>query len=566
MRKRRILSLLLAVAVMATMLVAVPLTASAEDMQERTITWDFSKFTEKHPLEGADAYTLRYEVTENDNDSNDVINLTGNSGGSNGSDYVQEGIGFQVNGGSNSSRRYITYVPENDGTLTVNFSNNNSSDRWTIIGTEVIDTSKITSYTKGENGILAAEKANNGSGSVSSDELKAGTTYYVYFSAKLTVTSLTYVYQTVPGLFLNPNQDTIRAGESVNIYPRLSMGGNLEDVTFEIDNETDFDLVDNPTYATVSAKGSAEKGDSTTLTAKYKEQYTATAIIEVTDLPDNKYWIVDSDAVQTALETYDSTTGNLQADGATIGTGFTKKEGLSATYTHNGVTYNFTKALQGGTGNVSQNKATVSIVPAEAACKVTVLFDNTGQTNKPRVQHIYYGDDKAQATSDNGEITAVEYIIKKSEIVKDTPIVTYGDTSSKNLYAIFIEYFEEPEFTSETGIDSGYYQSSEGKKGVIRFFQGVNADDVSDYGFYIVDDNGEIVDEGIAHSQSEAITLTGIYADLYGLPEESSPDIPSKYTMKAFVTPRRIGSPIFAPESVKDKTVNWDVEIKNTFE
>ena len=68
---------------------------------------------------------------------------------------------------------------------------------------------------------------------------------------------------------------------------------------------------------------------------------------------------------------------------------------------------------------------------------------------------------------------------------------------------------------SET--DAGYYLSGDAHKGVIRFLQGFSAENVKECGFYITDSTGDIVNMLYTTSKTfEAATndLKGIYADL----------------------------------------------------
>ena len=122
---------------------------------EDPTTWDFSQFSSKVILTGT-----------NYNYSYNGLTLVGNTSSSYTSDYVTKS-GFHCNGGSSSSMRYIKYTPTSNGTLTVKFASNNTSDlnRTSAIGTAVgtpIVTASCTAGTMTAN-------------------VKAGTTYYIYF-------------------------------------------------------------------------------------------------------------------------------------------------------------------------------------------------------------------------------------------------------------------------------------------------------------------------------------------------------------------------------------------------
>ena len=122
---------------------------------EDPTTWDFSQFSSKVILTGT-----------NYNYSYNGLTLVGNTSSSYTSDYVTKS-GFHCNGGSSSSMRYIKYTPTSNGTLTVKFASNNTTDlnRTSAIGTAVgtpIVTASCTAGTMTAN-------------------VKAGTTYYIYF-------------------------------------------------------------------------------------------------------------------------------------------------------------------------------------------------------------------------------------------------------------------------------------------------------------------------------------------------------------------------------------------------
>ena len=122
---------------------------------EDPTTWDFSQFSSKVILTGT-----------NYNYSYNGLTLVGNTSSSYTSDYVTKS-GFHCNGGSSSSMRYIKYTPTSNGTLTVKFASNNTTDlnRTSAIGTAV-GTPLVT--------------ASCSAGTMTAN-VKAGTTYYIYF-------------------------------------------------------------------------------------------------------------------------------------------------------------------------------------------------------------------------------------------------------------------------------------------------------------------------------------------------------------------------------------------------
>ena len=122
---------------------------------EDPTTWDFSQFSSKVILTGT-----------NYNYSYNGLTLVGNTSSSYTSDYVTKS-GFHCNGGSSSSMRYIKYTPTSNGTLTVKFASNNTTDlnRTSAIGTAVGTPLVTASCTAG----------------TMTANVKAGTTYYIYF-------------------------------------------------------------------------------------------------------------------------------------------------------------------------------------------------------------------------------------------------------------------------------------------------------------------------------------------------------------------------------------------------
>jgi len=143
-------------------LFAIAFAGQAED----PTTWDFSEFTSTVTLAGSN-YTYSYNG----------LTLVGNTSSSYTKDYVNKN-GFRCNGASSSSIRHIKYTPTSNGTLTVKFASNNTSDlnRTSAIGTAV-----------GSPVVTASCSAGTMTANVT-----AGTTYYIYFvSGGQTIKSIT---------------------------------------------------------------------------------------------------------------------------------------------------------------------------------------------------------------------------------------------------------------------------------------------------------------------------------------------------------------------------------------
>ncbi len=112
----------------------------------------------------------------------------------------------------------------------------------------------------------------------------------------------------------------------------------------------------------------------------------------------------------------------------------------------------FTKSLKAGSGN--QTNRYVKITP-ETSCTVTVVFDETAV--KERTQYISQsGNVIGSAVCDKG-VSTVTADVSKDDL---SPVYTYGGGSNKNVYAVFIEYYDETpdktitgNVTNSTGLD-----------------------------------------------------------------------------------------------------------------
>ncbi len=165
-------------------------------------------------------------------------------------------------------------------------------------------------------------------------------------------------------------------------------------------------------------------------------------------IPADKFWKLDNQAVKSALANYKTadTAPVENVDGAVVGPGYTYDASRSVKYTHaNGQEYTLTGSLRGGSG--STEKLYVSIIPEPCACTVTVVFDGHGSAG--RTQNIAYdadGDGTPEVVSSKASetgATAVTYDMTAAQAASGKPVYTYGGGSNKNLYAIFIEYYEE---------------------------------------------------------------------------------------------------------------------------
>ncbi len=166
-------------------------------------TWDFSEFSSTVTLAGS-----------NYNYSYNGLTLVGNTTSSYTKDYVNKN-GFHCNGASSSSIRYIKYTPSSNGTLTVYFQSNNTSDtnRTSAIGTAV--GSPIATATCATGQVSAS--------------VSSGTTYYAYFvSGGQTITKIVFTPSSSSNaLELDMNEataiDNVNANDNLNVNSSKKM-------------------------------------------------------------------------------------------------------------------------------------------------------------------------------------------------------------------------------------------------------------------------------------------------------------------------------------------------------
>ncbi len=150
------------------------------------ITYDFSEFEEQVIL-ADENYTYQYRE----------LTLVGNTTEGYTSDYVSAAARFHCNGTSAANRRYISFTPESNGTLTVSYRSNNNSatDRITAIGTAVVTGTDMDALLADEQ-VVAAGFTDGSTWMTISADLTAGTTYYAYFAnGGQSIMELTYTIE-----------------------------------------------------------------------------------------------------------------------------------------------------------------------------------------------------------------------------------------------------------------------------------------------------------------------------------------------------------------------------------
>ncbi len=601
MRKRRILSLLLAVAVTVTMLIAVPLTASAAASEKYAeVTFDSNNIGAdktnaatdvKTPFEGSrinitstnadvepDIYYQR--TLQSTGSDGSVTNNYGNTTSISKSTYknystgenVETTIGWKCSGSATYGYTFVVNPNCSDNSAqSYNFKIVFSSRGSSSVALKVVDISELkTGQVNG--GTDKEPTTGNLTSSSKSDlcevefkNLTSNISFAFSDQPALVYIGIEYNVPTGPTFGIEPSEIPIKVGETQNVTVNIEgyEGKTVNDVEWSVPEGYDKKITfgeaqENQIPVSVSADAAGDEGRVVTATATLKDTE-ATAELKVEIMP------ADPDALAKVYEStkftfdeFDTVTStpaplinkkqNMKVHASSSGT-ISIKEGNNTLGNQDTVS----KHLDlGGAGD--KDKRSVEIIPGVDGA-VTVYAG------------IGKDEERPLKIEQNGEVKGTLSLTTKDKVESMTAYVTAGQSvyiysgrSGINIYAI---YFKPMTFGEENGTDSGYYMSGETKNGVIRFFQSVDADDVSDYGFYIVKDDGTIVETKRTTNKEEATKLTGIYADLYGLPDQSGSgqEAQSKYSMKAFVTFKTSDTPVFAPESIKDATVDWDVHI-----
>ena len=280
MRKRRILSLLLAVAVTATMLIAVPLTASAASTVDNLKTIDVATILyadDWNGLEVNDNNTVKVEPTAlsantlYDADRILCIGATGapatNKGDSDlgGRHYFNSvrikgtgQIAFKVNSGA----KVTVYTEKHSSRYLKAGTTDDGSD----LGTQNINTNSFT-FTHTQGGLVYLTSNNN------NDQLYLGAISVEYPDSK------------TPGISVSPSSKTILVGDSFKIFTNIQ---NKGDATVSWSSETD-GIVDleSQTDESVTVKGKSSgstNSGSTIIKATINvggQDYTASCAVTV---------------------------------------------------------------------------------------------------------------------------------------------------------------------------------------------------------------------------------------------------------------------------------------------
>ena len=258
---------------------------------------------------------------------------------------------------------------------------------------------------------------------------------------------------------LQPNEYEFLTGATVIVNTKPNNAGDVANITvtgkdgsnITVSNASfvmpDQDVTVSVVYATPS--------EPTATPAEPSASPSVSTATPNPNLPNDIIWRVDDPEVSQALEAYSANNGAeaVAAGVAEVGPNQVFERNKNVKYTHtNGVEYNFTKSLKAGSGN--QTNRYVKITP-ETSCTVTVVFDGNG--GEGRTQYISQsGNVIGSAVCDKG-VSTVTADVSKDDL---SPVYTYGGGSNKNVYAVFIEYYDETpdktitgNVTNSTGLD-----------------------------------------------------------------------------------------------------------------
>lgn len=138
---------------------------------------------------------------------------------------------------------------------------------------------------------------------------------------------------------------------------------------------------------------------------------------------------------------YENTVNGLSGYGA-----WSTDKGTTYTYldvNEKAYNYTFTKSWKAGTG--SKTKRSLYFTP-KAPCRVTAVFQG-GEA--ARSMNIYQSEDKKINQPGTGSVVGVSLEITDTTM----PVYVYGGSSNKQLYAIIVEYYGNPEIVTTQSTD-----------------------------------------------------------------------------------------------------------------
>ncbi len=498
MRKRRILSLLLAVAVMATMLVAVPLTASAAGTSEFVVQESTSGNVDDKLI--------------NDNNLVVTVKINNIALGSYAHNYgdsidAKKSIQVRSNDAPSAEQQYGTSYNTTTSTLALNVKN---PGKLTLYYRRQNDqgASDKTQFTAGDakdvkvsqpgeathiTGVLTHETPSEGY-AYGYQTFTLGKGDYVIWATGSTIQLNAIRFEPSQIFAVDPSEVAVKAGDTTDINITISgyEGKTAENVTWSIPEEYNGKInVENKpgeNKATVSVLEGAEDmaGHTATITATLGDTG-ATAELKVEILPassdtlvpvyeSTKFTFEEFDTVSSTTETLINKKQNMKVNPGTDGVGIV--EGETTLANQDKVSKHLDLKGSGGT-----DKRSVEITPGvDGAVTVYAAHGNASETRTLNIEQ----NGKTEGLS----LTGKNVIGNKTVYVTaGQPVYIYSGRSGINVYAI---YFEPAPKFGDKSYDSGYYyngddESETNKRGVIRFFQGFAGKNVEDYGFVFID-------------------------------------------------------------------------------
>ena len=590
MRKRRILSLLLAVAVTATMLIAVPLTASAAEetgYAEWTI-YGNSNITAEQPY--------NEKKSSSDNDITPDIQVSGP---------------FGSKSSFKSTDKDVTLTKYSDGSIvdfksmTINKSLKLQQGTYVKIDTKLSDSTKFNKYD-----LTIAYGASTSGKGIKVTGTGSGTTDIKDSSA---VNANEVVVKEYTGL----RDDTITierdGSESWLLYVGIKYGYDAtytEDVTsvdivqenetVYVDSTIDLKVTVLPDNAknrgitwsaepsdkvkidadgtlhgldacdavTVKAtsKSNPEKSDTCTVVVKKKPEVPGQELTDVNDLAPAENTTYDllnaaiSVGVEDNMSIYFKKHSYFNNHVAVLGTDDMVYNGSKKSMSLSG-------SENKGSIKVSQGK---NVIALKLPNKATIKLNVHAWGSSPVTGYIASSLDKCTKNVPESEFNLATTpllsttgtaagLLEYTNETGDNQIVYISGTGDLGIYDINVTLDGQSVF-GKGAADTGMYKTEGAAElGVIRFLQQYTSDTaVTKYGFKIINsETGDIVNQGVDVSASknpEAVVKNGFYADVYGIKKGEESDV--KYYAKAYVMTD--DKTIFWSDGKIDGKIDWD--------
>ncbi len=600
MRKRRILSLLLAVAVTATMLIAVPLTASAASVTDLTAVPDtITKIVfGASSYDGATQETFANSTTANSLSDQKHFLVGNNNKGSNLStnkrtlkidgnnhDFTNTyDIKNKANNDISNTDKILAFKPSKACWITVygyygsDKASAASGGYLTYRNFEVYHKNKSNSYITG-----TSTSVNDDNNSYNEYKFYSYGTDPIYLGADTKTDAYICMIEfdwTSPApqgpsevsvKIKNGSQEAKTAdaylGESLTLTADVTLPEELENTSVNWSHTGDITCQEDGNNITITA--TSENGTaSVTATSVQDSSKSATCDITLHKSPRVKgeEGGVEKLVAPTESEIYDLLDEALNTEG--------EKSGFEP-YQKNKIYFNNHVAAVGNdsnNGNAYSNKTSYDIdetindgqgisieqdkflfaVKLNKGTIIKTMITSTGSS--PRHGTIsstqgYEGDLAKTVDLDKSPAHG----IMSYTAVKDNDIVYISSSGGCSISQIQVIVPDTTKNFGEGKSDSGWYNDAESaKKGVIRFLQQyVGSETVEKYGFYFVNDKGAV--ENAVLSEEGEITGQGLYADLIDIDSEKGT---GKYYAMAFVV---IDGDVYYSDSIPGQ-VEWGDE------